>query len=467
MKKATKIFFFILLLLSIFFLLLALPSLEWQNDSFFLLAFLFSAVLLVVGFFSLEKLILLLIITLPAILKFNDFKLDAGKYFPSLKYYDLPLNLTAIVCSFLILLGIMTIFWQWPKLKTLPLKFILLLYSIYLIISMAWSLNLSASLSGLVYFLAPPAIYIIAYCYFSNYQGLTKVIFAGFASALMPLALAFWQIANGEYFFEPDSSLGRIAGPFVHPNLFGLYLFVILGLTLSYLLAKRNKSLKNNFFLFLFAAAIIVILILTYSRVSWACLALFLLIFAVLARYLLIFLAVLAPLAFFILAIFESVRSRVAETFASSFFNSWIARKNIWQVSWEEIIKKPVFGHGVGTSEIVIEGAKNWRGGTSLPHSDFFLYGLELGLVGAVLFLSYTIGAIYYAGKTYLRLPNENTEINILGRKIEINFKILAFGVLTMLLALILASFFESVSRGIATQVIIWAVLGSLFSLKK
>jgi O-antigen ligase len=175
----------------------------------------------------------------------------------------------------------------------------------------------------------------------------------------------------------------------------------------------------------------------------------------------------LTPFAFLILASFENIKLRVTDTFASSFFNSWIARKNIWQVSWEETMKKPIFGHGVGTSELVIEGAKNWRGGTSLPHSDFFLYGLELGSLGVIFFLSYTLGAIYYAGKTYLYLLNENTEINILGRKIEINFKTLTYGVLSILLSLILASFFESVSRGIATQILIWAILGSLFSLKK
>ncbi|MDD5290790.1 MAG: O-antigen ligase family protein [Patescibacteria group bacterium] len=467
MEKKIKIFFFSLLLLSVFFLFLALPGLDWQNDWFFVVASLFFIILLVVGFFSLEKLIILLIIALPTFLKLNNFKLDVAKYFPSLKYYNLPINLTAIICSFLILLGIMAVFWQWPKVKTLPLKFILLLYSIFLIISMAWSENLSASLSGLVYSLAPLAIYIITYSYFSNHQGLIKIILASLISALAPLAIAVWQIATGAYFFEPDSSLARITGPFVHPNLFGLYLFIILGLTFSYFLAKKNKGLKNNFFLFLFAAAMAVILILTYSRVSWACLVLFLLIFTVLARYLLIFLAVLAPLAFFILAIFESIRSRVTETFASSFFNSWIARKNIWRVSWEEIMKKPIFGHGIGTSEMVIENAKNWRGGTSLPHSDFFLYGLELGFLGAVFFLSYTIGAIYYAGRTFLSLPDGNIKINAFGQEIEINFKTLAFGVLALLLSLILASFFESVSREIATQIIVWAVLGSLFSLKK
>ncbi|MDD5071553.1 MAG: O-antigen ligase family protein [Patescibacteria group bacterium] len=467
MGKTTKILFFILLLFTISFLLLALPGLDWSNDWFFVVASLFLVILLTAGLFSMEKLILALIIILPTALKFNDFKLNPAKIVPYLKNYNLPVNLTAIISLFLIFLAIVAIFENWTKIKTLPLKSIFLLYAIYLIISMAWSTDLGASLSGLIYFLAPLAIYIIAYCYFSSHQGLVKIIFACLASALMPAILAFSQIANKEYFFEPDSSLGRLAGPFVHPNLFGLYLFVILGLALSYFLAKKNKSLKNNLFLFLFAAATAIMLVLTYSRVSWTCLALSFLIFAVMARWLLILLAILTPLAFVITAIFESIKSRVTEIFEVSFFNSWIARKNIWHVSLGEIIKKPIFGHGVGTSEIVIEGAKNWRGGTSLPHNDFLLYGLELGSLGILFFLSYTIGAVYYAGKTYLCLPNENTQINVFGQKIEINFKILAYGVLTIILSLILASFFESASRGLVTQIILWSVLGGLFGLKK
>jgi len=466
MGKLKKIIFLIFIFLFVFCLLVVLPGLDWQKDWFFVLALGLCVLITAVGLYDFKKLILLLILILPALLKFNDLKIDLAKFSPLFKNYNLPLNLTALACSFIILFGLGTILVNWQKIKSLPLKSILFLYVCYLIISIAWSKDLALSLSGLVYFIAPPAIYIITYSYFSSHLDFIKTIFFVLASAIIPLALSAWQIVDGQYFFEPDSALARIKGPFVHPNLFGLYLFVIIGLAVSYYLAKRDKSLKRNLIILFFTVALAIVFILTYSRVSWACLALFLFVFAFLKRYLIILLSIITPMALLTITIFESIRFRVMEIFENAFFNSWVARKNIWQVSWQEILEKPFFGNGVGTSEMVIEEAKNWTGGTSLPHNDFLLYGLELGLVGFFLFITYTLGAIYYASKTFFSLPNLDTEIKIFGQKIILNFKTLSLGILILISSLFLASFFESVSRGLVTQIMVWAVLGSLFGLK-
>jgi len=467
MQKATKIIYTILIILFTIFLLLTIPSLDWQNSWFASLSLLSIVLLLIMAIISFEKLILLLIIIMPIIFKFNYLKINIISCLPSLKNYTLLINPISVIYLLIIVLGIITIFEEWPKVKKMPLKFIILLTSIYVITSIGWSNYKNVSFIETIYFLIPFFMYLITYCRFSSAQGFIKILFAAIISSIIPLIAAIQQIITKQYFFEPSSSFGRLSGTFAHPNSLGLYLYVILCLSISYYLAKKNKKIQNNKLFILCILTILITFLLTYSRISWACLIVFLLLLTIIKHNLILLFAALSPVVAFISFTVENIKFRIQEIFSNALYSSWTARKNIWKISCSEIIKKPLFGHGIGTAETIIERAKTWRGGTSLPHNDIMLYAIELGASGVILFISYTLGAIYYTYKTYLALANKNTAINICGRKIEINFKILSFGILAMLLSIILASIFESASQKIIIQILIWSILGSLFGLKK
>ncbi|MFH1523040.1 MAG: O-antigen ligase family protein [Patescibacteria group bacterium] len=335
-----------------------------------------------------------------------------------------------------------------------------------MIISLFWSDYLGDSLVGLVYFLPPLAIYIIAFCYFSGKEGLLKILLASLASSLVPVFITLYQIIHKQYFFSPDSNLGRLQGPFNHPNLLGLHIFVIIALFISYYLAKEDKKISHNLFIILYNLILLAILVLTYSRVSWACLGLFLLILVYIRRNLIALFIAFSPVAAILAISIKNIRLRIIETFSGSLFSSWSARLNIWKISFSEIVKRPIFGNGIGTSEKIIEQAKSWQGGTIRPHNDLVLYGLELGIIGIIIFFAYTIGIIYYCRKTFICLNNKYETVQIYNKKFIINFKILSFGIMAIFLSLLLANGFEAISRRIVTQIVVWAILGCLFSLK-
>lgn len=429
-----------------------------------------GAVLLVIILLSAEsaeKLFLGLLIIFPGMLLLHNYKINLSAIMLGKENYNLPINLTAILSLFYIFFGIITAATNRLMIKKIPLRLIFSVYSFAILLSLLWTSNLSDSLIGIIYLLTPLAAYFIAYRFFASRKNFLKVIFAVIISSILPVIISFYQIAANQYFYEPDSSLPRIAGPFAHPNLFGLYLFIIISVIFIFWLSKKDKTFKTNWLIILWAAVLLLILALTYSRVSWAALGMTLIIMGLIRPITLIFLAAASPVLIFLAFSIENIRFRLIEIFNNTLFNSMIARKNIWQVALKEIIKNPYLGYGVGSAENVIAEAKNWSGGTSLPHNDFLQFALELGIVGAALFLILIISTVRYCLNFWLEEPDKYIPINLNNKKFEFNLKIFYFGSAAILISLLLASFFESTSREIAAQIIIWSLLGSLFGLKK
>ncbi len=414
-----------------------------------------------------QRLFLCLLAIFPTVLLFHDYKMNLSAIFPSLENYNLPINLTAILSLFYIFFGLLAVLANRTAIKKMPLRIILPFYAFFILLSLLWTDNLSASLSGAVYLLAPLAAYFIAYNFFGGRQNFLKLIAAIIISSAAPVLIAFYQIITGQYFYEPDSFLPRVAGPFTHPNLFGLYLFVILTVMVIFFMSKKKKTFKTNWLIIVWAIVLSAVLILTYSRVSWAALAMALIIIGLIRPMMLGLLAAASPIFILLAFSFETIRSRIMEISSNAIYNSLIARKNIWQVAYKEIIKNPYVGYGIGTAESVIAKAKFWSGGTSLPHNDYLQYTLELGVAGVFLFLWLIGSAIGYCLKFWSNEPDTCQSVNIFNKTIEINFKIFYFGAAAILISMLLASFFESTSREIAAQIIIWSLLGGLFGLKK
>lgn len=78
-----------------------------------------------------------------------------------------------------------------------------------------------------------------------------------------------------------------------------------------------------------------------------------------------------------------------AETESSS---GW--RLNAWQMSLQALAESPVYGHGVGSWVATVKRLQGvtgvsifGSGNSSNPHQEYLLWGVELGLVGVLLFL--------------------------------------------------------------------------------
>jgi len=450
-------------------LILSLPffvnGLDWSAGYLLPLSLLAMTAIFALAAINFQNIFLFIIFIMPAIFYFNYLKINILNYLPFLNDYTFYLNPASVIYLIIILFGLLTLLEKRRDLKSLPLKYIMLAAIMLAGASMLWSADLQTSLIELIYLIVPFAMYLIAYFYFSNQTAFMKLFLVSILSSIIPLIVAIFQLASGGYFYESDSSLGRLTGGLDHPNTLGLFLFLITGLLISLYLAKADRGFKNNKLIFFYLAGLLFFFTLTYSRTSWLCLAVFIILLIFLERKIIWLLLASLPLTAIIFLAFENIKYRVLEIFDNALFSSMTARLNIWRVSLEQILVKPFFGHGVGAAESIIENTKPWQGGVSLPHNDYLLQTLELGLAGLAIFLIYTFGAIYYAFLTFKSLADKKTVINLYGHVFILNFKVLTFGLLAILIALLPATIFESLSQKIILQIIIWSLLGGLFGL--
>ncbi len=467
MRKNSNIIIAFAILLALILLPIVLLNTDWSYAWFLPLALVLLIILLLWAMIDLENCFLFLLAILPTVHHFNYLKINIFSFFPLLNEFQIYVNPAAIIYLLLILLALSTWSDNWQIARQLPLRKILIATMIFSMFSIAWSSFPQTSLVELAYLLVPFAVYLLAFIKLDSEKSLIKVIIAVILSSIIPVFAACAQILTGNYYYEQDSFLGRLNGTMDHPNTFGLYLLVVIALLIIFFLAKQSKKIKKNKLLLFYLIILSAVFILTYSRTSWLCFALFISLFAIAEKTMAIILLAGAPIALSIYAFSANIQYRVNELFSQAIFNSFTARQNIWKIAWEKITARPIVGYGVGTAEPIIDAAKDWRGGASLPHNDYLLQQLELGFIGLLMYLSYTIGLIYQTGKTYIKLLNKYSEIRIGYFALAVNFKAIAFGLLLLLIALLPATFFESLSQKIIIQIIAWASLGSLFGLTK
>lgn len=430
--------------------LLVLNNLDFSTGWFIVAGIVFVAFLAILAIFDFKKFILFVIAVIPTIFSLNQYKINISDFLPIFDGYGIYLNPASIFYLFIIGAGIIAIISNWQEFKKIPLKNLIIIFLAFALSSIIWSDYKNTSLIEFIYLAVPFFMYFICYLYFGDKNGLTKIFFASLLSSIIPAIISIKQIVNKEYFFEPDSSLGRITGTLAHPNSLGLYLFLIIALIIIYLISQKRRISENKIII-AYGLFLSVLLVLTYSRTSWGALAMFFLFILFIKNKL----AVIAlPLVASLFLTVESIKYRIIETFNNTLFNSWLARINIWKVSVAEIVKKPLWGYGIGVSELIIEKAKTWRGGTSLAHNDYLLQALELGIIGLIIYLSLNLSAIFYAYKFY-----SNADKNK-----DANFKITSYGIISLMITFLLAGITESISQKIFIQIILWAILGSFFS---
>lgn len=447
-------------------LLLTLGKVDFSRDYNIVAFYLFFIFASMFAIFNLKKTILTVLAILPTVIIFHNVKINLGMISEGFRNITLPTNFTSLITVFLIYLAAIAVLTNHSQVRKIPLKSVILPYFAFVLLSFFWSNDLSAGLIGIIYSFGPLAIYILTNIYFTSKDDLLAIWLTVIGSSLGPVAIGLHQLAVKDFFYEPNSSLGRITGSFVHPNLFGLYLFIVIALLITlYSALGQTMASKNK--LLAYSLPLSLVFVLTFSRTAWICALIFLTLFAFLEKQIFVLMGLLAPIALFMSVFINALRERIWGISNYIFFNSVIARQNIWRVSYKEIQKAPILGHGVGTAESVIDNAKDWVGGTSLPHNDFIMHALEFGIIGLLLYLNYVIQTVRKLFRVYVHADNASTRQSFAGLDFNLNFKTLAYGAFAIFLALEAATIFESVSREIILEISIWAIIGSLLANSK
>lgn len=194
---------------------------------------------------------------------------------------------------------------------------------------------------------------------------------------------------------------------FLHPNIFAGYLVISLTLSLGYFLNRKKRTVVLST-LFILTGS--VALFLTKSCTAWAAFVLgFLLLFFVrLVKDIRLLSSTLLPLTFVIILtglLFPFYKNRAVMLLPSDSITSTLSierRSALLKASYRMIFQKPFFGWGINSFTYSLEPFYNRLDIVRFlqpVHNVYALIAAEVGIFGALLFISLTFYAICYSAR--------------------------------------------------------------------
>jgi O-antigen ligase len=231
-----------------------------------------------------------------------------------------------------------------------------------------------------------------------------RVLTAAFASAIIPLGVAAFQMFAGSGGFQ-SGGYSRVRGTFVHPNPFAFYLtlLVTMGVALfPHLRGWRQLALGA------IIAASTGALLATYTRTGWLALFVALLVVAVLQTRWLI--PVMLCAVVLVVALVPSISGRFSDlgetrTASGAPSNSLIWRVDYWKQAIDLADRNPVLGIGLKMTQSATDEAK-------APHNDVIRAYAETGVLGLGAYLA-MVGALITIAFTALRNASAGRERGI------------------------------------------------------
>jgi len=272
-----------------------------------------------------------------------------------------------------------------PKTKlNLPIAVLVIVLFISVFNSVDFSLSLRKLFTKwveyiLLYFLTVDII---------NSRKKFKIVLSIFSMSLTLILIdGLWQFMTGVDFLRSYPIEGHwIRGYFYGLNPFGAFLVLLSPIVISFLVSAKNKIKKYGVFVFCLA---VICLLLSCSLISWVALVLSLSVTLLFnKRKIIRFIPVVILLLILSVSFLPTFKIRIVEGFQNGFYHKG-GRVDIWREYSEEIIKNPILGKGISTTNMQIaeKYSKLPLVIRANPHSWYLLMALEVGLIGLIAYL--------------------------------------------------------------------------------
>ncbi len=408
---------------------------------------------------------------------------------------DLTINLAAILAILVIAWSVYYLLKNKTSFGKIPLLWPWLIFLGVTAVSIIVSDDRFASLTEWIRLLSIFAIFLVAFDLTSKTKNGRIIFTAILVSAVIPLAVGFSQIMNGQGVYEISTDLNRIPGTFAHPNSLAFYLVLVLALVFILAWPKSQavkapipsarvytpNSIKfpetrkpGNFldlaglkvsklWLICLVVPALTLLYFTYTRGAWLALGVVVLVLGIMKwkRKFVIFLVIVAlVLGLFILfssqttriSEFNITRTELYQRFISVFDsgNGQVTSVS-WRIQmWSDLLiqafpAKPLLGHGLGMyvpTSLVVHG---YLEQPLEAHNDYVMLLIETGLSGLAAYLFLIISTVTRVIRTARDSANENKKAAI----------ILA----ATLIAIFAMSFGDNILRMTALQWAMWSAV--------
>lgn len=286
--------------------------------------------------------------------------------------------------------------WKIVCYKGMPLLVLLLLSAF----SMLFTVDIRASIEGVIKLLVVFTAYGIAYNAVKTTDDVRKIAKALVWAALVPLVFGFYQSVTGNYDQIAVTTVKRVNSVFGVGNAYGIFLSVVMCAAIAVIATSEKR--KERWFYFSFFAAMLASQLLALNRGTWIAYAAGLFI-AVLRYRRRLNMKVIITLTVFV-SIFASglVYKRFTEvryTYDGKVADTFQGRLETWKSLGSMIAERPLRGYGVNSLESMLVSDH-----PIAPHNDYVRFAFELGVLGALVY------AFFFCSMTLFFLRRSRVE---------------------------------------------------------
>jgi putative inorganic carbon (hco3(-)) transporter len=380
--------------------------------------------------------------------------LDYSSQYISITLNDITLSLSQLMGIGIALLGILVAIIHHKKIAPFPLKTPFLIIGMWGIATLTYSIAPKTTLQELLRFFDLSILAFIAYVSVKTAHDFRTILAAIMISSVLPILFGFYQYAFGIGLTDENVALPRIFGTFSHPNVYSLYLFTLIACASIFLIAYAKNQRERLLSSFIIAAAGIA-LFLTFARVAWVALALFIFLLSLFRYRALLLPLILIPLILF--AASDTFRSRITESFNPTPDSSIVWRTTLWNdvTSYARQKNLTTFGSGFDTFPTLSESLRGDSFGPNEPHNDFVKFFVEGGIIGSIIFAMYLFALLLIMIRRFLQTTQKSATQN-------------AYGILILLfIALEFSAITDNVFKNTPVQWLFFITLGALLALSE
>ena len=417
-----------------------------QSLVFGILPFFF--VFLFISPFSLLNILLFL---RPSLDRLSEALLFTPPFFP-----DTSITLAQGFGLLVVLLGLCFFFFFFSKIRKIPLLIPFLILLGWGGFTLFYSIDKTQTLYELFRLFSIFFVFVLAFFAIRKEKHFVQLLLVILLSSIIPLITAWGQLFLNIGYTDVQFSLPRIYGTFAHPNIFALYLIVILCAWILLYFLVKNQRLRVP--LTFFGLLLMSTFILTYARAAWGTFFVFIGLLSLFKYPRILPFLIITPILLFFAS--PTIQDRVSDAFTLSPSSSFVWRMNLWEDTLTRTAQdsNQILGYGLNTFSIVAESIRGIRFVVNDPHSEFVRSFVEGGYLGLGVFLLFSFAPVWVLWKERKVLTNYKP--SSLVRDGRFIFLVLW----CLVVSLLVLSFTDHVLRSTMVQWVLWAMMGGALS---
>ncbi|MCU7934742.1 MAG: O-antigen ligase family protein [Candidatus Thiodiazotropha sp. (ex Dulcina madagascariensis)] len=272
------------------------------------------------------------------------------------------------------------------------------------VLSIGFSVNVSASLEGVVKIATMFCAYGIAYNSVKSLHDVDHIINSILIASIFPLFFGIYQAITGQYDQIYTGAIERINSVFGVGNAYGIFLTITICASIISLM-RKGLSKIGRIVIIVLLCLMIVSQILALNRGTWIalCVAIFIAIIPYKKDINLRWFIIGAILIF---SVFSGI---IYDRFTNEGYrptgekrDTLSNRVEYWYSAVPMIMDRPIIGHGIGTT-----ASKNDERSLLAPHNDYIRLALDIGILGSIVYIYFLVSLALY----FLRKRNKINDV--------------------------------------------------------